>query len=210
MSENDLLAALERFAANSKLIALLDEPGLQRLAEAGRIVAAETGMVVVNQGDHGDDLYLIVSGRMSVHTVEAGGEVAMLEAGMFFGEIAVMTEEPRSATVIAAEDSELIAFDRQAVQIVFGDYPHVREVIGSIGVQRTEENLSVYFEENGPQGGLAEMLEGDDDDSHLDEQRVRRPDPELDELFEDFESDLEGVSGNYSEAELSAILDAEE
>ena len=169
------IEALVAFAKNSKLLALLDRPGLARLAAHGVAEHHEAGATIVSQGDVGNTFYLISAGAVSVRVREAGNkEVAKLGPGMFFGEIAVVTRQPRSATVVAAEPSRLVAFPREPLVGLIRDYPQLREVIGAVGLARAEENLrhALAAQDKGlaksPEGeepgGLADLLEGDDAD----------------------------------------------
>lgn len=150
--------ALMRFARNSRLLALLDDSGLERLAAAGAVEHLDEGVEVVREGEQGRTFYLVVAGEVRVLVEQGAKEVARLGAGAFFGEIAVMTKQPRSATVECTQPVEIIAFDREAVLPVLADYPKVREIIGEVGLQRTEANLQTDDEL-----GLADLLEGNAD-----------------------------------------------
>ena len=68
------------------------------------------GDVIINQGEIGDKFYLIGRGAFSVHVKKGmGGSqlVADLSDGDFFGEMALVTELPRTATVVAEDMGEL-------------------------------------------------------------------------------------------------------
>ena len=162
MSGPEVLAALARFAQNSQLFALLDAAGVERLSTMGEIESFATGDTVVRQGDEGDCFYLIAAGEVRVLVEEAGDkEVARLGAGSFFGEIGVVTQQPRSATVEATESSQLIRFARDPVLTLLRDYPMVREVIGGVGLMRSESNLEQVLASD-EQIGLAEALEAEE------------------------------------------------
>ena len=134
--------ALEQFAQNSRLLALLDAPGRERLALHGRVQDVAAGTCIVRQGEAGDTFYLIATGEVRVRTAEAEErEVARLGAGMFFGEMAVIAGQPRSATVEAVGASRLIAFRRGPVLRILRDYPRLHAILGNTGLVRTEANL---------------------------------------------------------------------
>lgn len=70
------------------------------------------GEVLIRQGDPGDHAYVIQSGRFEVLT--DGKQTAILGPGDIAGEIAVLTAQPRTATVTAIERSEVFQLDREA------------------------------------------------------------------------------------------------
>jgi len=80
---------------------------------------AEAGSVVVSQEEPGDVLFVIAKGKVKVALYgDTGREVilSMLHSGDFFGEMALLDRQPRSANVVAVEDSELLGLDREAFQ----------------------------------------------------------------------------------------------
>ncbi len=93
------------------LFAPLDVPTVDRLAQRlhERFVRART--VVIREGEVGDRFYAIDRGRVSV-TV-AGAHVADLGPGDFFGEIALLKDVPRTATVTVTEDARLLTLERE-------------------------------------------------------------------------------------------------
>src|SRR5207237_5233880 len=82
---------------------------LERLAAGLALVEVEPMAAVFEQGDRGDRFYVIDSGRA---VVEAdGAEIGELGPGDFFGEIALLRDVPRTATVRALEPLKLWALD---------------------------------------------------------------------------------------------------
>ena len=73
------------------------------------------GTLVMKQGDQGNCSYLIQSGSVQVFMEKDGRRVILtkLELGQIFGEMALIFDEPRTASVIALEDTNLIAITRQ-------------------------------------------------------------------------------------------------
>jgi CRP-like cAMP-binding protein len=85
-------------------------PALMRMAiERVRLIQLPAGEVLFSQGDSGDDLFVVAWGEVAVLVPQ---EVARLSEGEFFGEIALLADQPRTATVRATVDSQVLAFDR--------------------------------------------------------------------------------------------------
>jgi MFS family permease len=86
-------------------------PAIQeRLADALVPLRVPAGEVVIRQGDPGDRFYVIVAGELDVEVAGAPG--GGLGPGEGFGEIALLRDVPRTATVTARTDAELLALDR--------------------------------------------------------------------------------------------------
>jgi hypothetical protein len=94
------------------IFAPLGPPQLEQLAANLVPVHAHAGSTVISQGEPGEHFYLVVSGRMSVE-VDAS-PVRELGPSASFGEIALLRNVPRTATVRALEDTELMALERRA------------------------------------------------------------------------------------------------
>ncbi len=116
------------------IFAPLPPPTLERLAQAMAEARVEAGSTVFEEGDHGDLFYVIADGKA---VVESGGRrLRTLERGDFFGEIALLRDVPRTASVRAASDLRLLALDRTMfLATVTGD-PASAEAAGSIVAAR--------------------------------------------------------------------------
>ena len=81
------------------------------IAELLKILSARTvpaGTIIVRKGDRGDAMYLIASGAVEVETT--GGKIR-LEEGAFFGEMALLSRQPRSANVTAVRSTDLLVLE---------------------------------------------------------------------------------------------------
>jgi hypothetical protein len=94
------------------IFAPLGPAALEQLAANLVPAHAHAGSVVVRQGEPGDHFYLVVGGRLAVEV--DGSAVRQLGPGASFGEIALLRNVPRTATVRALEDTELVALGRRA------------------------------------------------------------------------------------------------
>ena len=103
------------FLATVPLFSRLDEVELARFVEVTREKHYPKGSVILFEDDPGDSLYVVREGRVKVVLVgEDGREVilGMLGVGEHFGELSLIDDQPRSAHVIALEDSLLLVLRR--------------------------------------------------------------------------------------------------
>jgi CRP-like cAMP-binding protein len=138
-----------RFFANARILRMLDTEGRRRLLDAAEAITFQNESVVVREGDPGDALYIIVDGIASVQVDHLGTRkpIAELCDGAFFGEMAVITEQPRAATVIARGQLSVLKIPKRTLREVLADYPKVKEIIAKIGVARTEDTLDKMLED---------------------------------------------------------------
>jgi CRP/FNR family cyclic AMP-dependent transcriptional regulator len=90
------------------------------------------GEVIFHEGDPADTLHLIDKGRVAVRATTPLGDTAMLRVigpGSWFGELAVVSEAPRSATVAALEPTETLSLQRDQVEELRRSNTQVNEVL---------------------------------------------------------------------------------
>jgi small-conductance mechanosensitive channel/CRP-like cAMP-binding protein len=106
--------------------------------------------VILRAGDPGDSLYVIRSGEVAVRIGSNGleREVANLKEGDFFGEMSLMTGEPRRATVVARGDAECYVLDRALLQEILATNGHLAREISTLLAARD-------FELRGTEAGLS-------------------------------------------------------
>jgi CRP/FNR family cyclic AMP-dependent transcriptional regulator len=115
----------EQFLQRSRLCSGLAAEELTQVAEAVRRVSFRNGEAVCRQGDHGDTMYIVAQGRLKV-TVSRGGEqrlVDFLTAGDHFGEMAMLSEGERTASVTAVTDTVLFELTTDDFHCLMADLP---------------------------------------------------------------------------------------
>lgn len=110
------------------LFAELSEAEIARLGDIARDRSYPRNSVILFEDDPGDALYVVVTGLVKVVLIgEDGREVilSVLKEGDFFGEMSLIDDRPRSAHVIAMEDSSLVVLRREDFQHRIREAPGV-------------------------------------------------------------------------------------
>lgn len=114
---------------------------LSRVANALQVRTAGSGEVVVREGDPGREMFFIFEGAVEVH--RGGRNVARMSAPHFFGEVALLYSEPRSATVTCASRCRFYVLEREALHEILQAFPGA---IGAIYSTAQEANsLKAHF-----------------------------------------------------------------
>jgi CRP-like cAMP-binding protein len=94
--------------------------------------------VLVRQGDPGHDLFIVSTGRLRVMKTkaEASSPVATLGSGAVIGEIALVREVPRTATVMALEDSEVYRLSYQDVRYLLDNNDELAAHLTALATER--------------------------------------------------------------------------
>jgi CRP-like cAMP-binding protein len=121
---------------SAPLFAGLDRDDLERVVGCGQRVSFEGGQAIVERGDPGDAMYVIVSGAAEV---DVGGRFHRLERGDFFGEMAVLAGNRREATVKAVEPVEALRISADRLQTSLLENPKVAVAMLRSLVERLRE-----------------------------------------------------------------------
>lgn len=92
------------------LFSVLSKRQLEHLARASHEVVLDHPTTVVEEGDQGDEFFIVADGE--AHIDRGGSRVATLEPGAYFGELSLLHDGPRSATVTTTGPATLLAIDR--------------------------------------------------------------------------------------------------
>ncbi|MEO8304978.1 MAG: cyclic nucleotide-binding domain-containing protein [Betaproteobacteria bacterium] len=118
-----------------RLFGALDETMLRFVESRVEWKRLRAGQVLFAAGDSSDDLYFVVGGRLRA-VANDNQVLSEITRGESIGEMALLTGEPRTATVVAVRDSELVRITRYAFDEIVAKYPQVMQAIARIVVQR--------------------------------------------------------------------------
>ncbi len=111
-----------------ELFAGISKNALSELAGLMKEVSFKRNSIVISQGDHTRSLFIITSGRMKVFATDEEGSQTIftfLGPGNFFGELSLLDDAPRSASVIAVEDSSALSLSHQNFTTFLGHNPEI-------------------------------------------------------------------------------------
>src|ERR687898_331910 len=107
------------------LLADLSEEDLEQLYQMAEPVSIPAGQLVLQEGDSGDSLFVVLDGELEVTKRHGRQEVllAVYKAGQFFGEMALLEQAPRSASVRTLRESRLLVISQVAFQTLLSCSP---------------------------------------------------------------------------------------
>jgi MFS family permease len=117
----------------------LSAPVLERLATGATTISVEPGQAIVTAGEVGDRFYVILAGEVEV-TTPAGGHRRQ-SRGEAFGEIALLRDMPRTATVTATTPTELLVLDRGPFLEALTGQPRSRSLADAESSRRLEADV---------------------------------------------------------------------
>lgn len=137
--ESDAAPIVERLAAVD-IFAPLSNEETTMLAQASTSHVFAPGETVIRAGDPGSSMFVVHNGRVAVQLSENGRPrtVATLSEGAFFGEMALFTGEPRTANIVALEETEVLEIGHQAMKLVFDANPDLVESLSHIITERRQ------------------------------------------------------------------------
>ncbi len=150
---NPLIAGIKPGALRK--VAILNELGDQQLGRFAQFMEVQYVKqydVLVRQGEPGDAMYLVLEGLVRVRAIIGDKEntLAYLKEGDFFGEISLFDHGPRSADVIANQDSVLLKISTQSLQKLTEEFPELATpflvAVCKTLVQRIREDNRRHYE----------------------------------------------------------------
>jgi CRP-like cAMP-binding protein len=133
---------LRRVLQKTYFLQFLTSKELDKLMGELRAIRVFKGFEIVKQGDPGDAFYLIASGRVSVWVNKGKGRVRVtgLATDDYFGEMALISNAPRNATVVADGLTELFILDKYHFQNLLMKNPAIAEKLKMAHALRDEVN----------------------------------------------------------------------
>lgn len=159
----------EQFLKTVEAFQALSPGRLRMLASQCRLQSYEANSQIIQRGDPGDSMFIIYRGEVRIPVVDSAGRekfVARLGAREFFGEMALLTGEPRAADVFAESEVEVLVIHKEPLQAFLRQTPQVASFLTEILGQRLLENDQIrqvgkykLLGELG-RGGMAIVYEG--------------------------------------------------
>jgi CRP-like cAMP-binding protein len=137
-TESRLLSILR----GSELFLDLTQDEMDRLIIHMRMIRAQKGFEIIRQGDSWDSFYVILSGRVSVKIRKGSKTLKMevLEKGDFFGEMALIANKPRNATITSESVSELLVLKKDDFDSLLMNHPNRASKILGAYARRKKRN----------------------------------------------------------------------
>jgi hypothetical protein len=108
-----------------------------------KLLSFERGQVILREGQPGGSLYMLTSGRVRAFKKDAGSgkqnPLGDLTEGAFFGEMSILTGQPRTASVVALSRCELLELDRPTLDGITKTHPHVWNVLREFAEKRAAQ-----------------------------------------------------------------------
>ena len=127
------------FLAQVSLFTQLTEEQISHYALKIDERAIAAGTLIFNEGDLGDECYLIKEGKVEISTKKNSEDrksIAILESSMIFGELALLSDDPRSASATMIEDGALLVIKKDLFQELLQAHVNVAESIVSLAMER--------------------------------------------------------------------------
>jgi CRP/FNR family transcriptional regulator, cyclic AMP receptor protein len=126
-----------------------DRDALDKIAAMGEAVEAERGAVIMEQGEVGREAFVVVDGEVQI--IVNGHVVGTAGRGSLLGEMALLDLRPRSATLVALTDVELISYASKQFRKILDDMPaDARAALEERDERFRAENLEIGFDDERP------------------------------------------------------------
>lgn len=136
---SDLRQSLSQVA----LFSTCSKKDLERIAKASEDIEVPEGQIIVDQGDVGRDCYVVVSGEATVR--RSGRKITTLGPGSVIGELSLLDHGPRTATVVADTDMQLVVIDQHHFTSLLEEVPALsRKLLGYLAGRVRELDRTAF------------------------------------------------------------------
>jgi len=144
LESNYRTRALDSHLRSIPIFASLTPDFIDHLREHVELIRFSPGQVICRQGDVADSFYLVRIGFVRVAEDRPGGELvlAYLARGGYFGEIALLSGTPRTATCTALDHVEAVRISAEDFRLMADKFPEVRRSLEAVAQKRIDENRS--------------------------------------------------------------------
>lgn len=133
---NDKVVAEERLLESVDMFSTLPPELRHQIARSAPLAVYGSGETIVRQGEEGQSMFVVISGTVSVVLEPAREELARIERGGYFGEMSLLTGEPRSATVVAVGDAAVVEIGADLFRRMAAVHPAAIEKIAMAAMVR--------------------------------------------------------------------------
>lgn len=126
--------------------------GQEELEEAIKLAKMKNykkGEIICKEGETGSSILCITSGKVEVRATSPIGKeikLAELKERDFLGEVAYFTGKPRTATIIAIEDTEVLEFEKSAMDEIIKLFPEVKNIMEKYYIERANKTVEAFLE----------------------------------------------------------------
>ncbi len=135
---------------NVDFLRSLTDEQVDTLAESARERPYAPGELIIRQGDEGDELFIVQRGEVvvSLGAESEAVEIARLRSGSFFGEMSLMTGQPRMASVRTVRETQVLVVSKNSFQKILEGSPELAERISDVLASRREQLDSASTKQN--------------------------------------------------------------
>ena len=164
ISVEEQLSTTTEYLDHVPIFAPLSDEETAQLARSSIRRVFAPGEVIVRKGQEGNSMFVIIRGSVKVQLPDGAGSRTINQLGPndFFGEMSLLTGEPRSANVVAEEETDVMQIRKTAVKPIFEANPELLESISAIVEERrkllTEEILQKTMRPTRPESGMMSAI----------------------------------------------------
>ncbi len=123
---------------------------LEAIISLAKVKNYNGGEIIWREGDVSSSILCILKGKVEVRSKNPEGKevtLAYLKERDFLGEVAYITGKPRTATIIAVEETEVLEFEKSAMDEIIAKFPEVKVIMEKYYIERANKTVEIFLEE---------------------------------------------------------------